>query len=152
MCLGAIGRALVTRQVRRVAVAGADLLSRVCSFLLAKTGTIFFNRCLGPWSWSFGFAPMCLTAIEAAQITRRLCPLRRALLSISFGRAASLSTSAVSGRARWTKAGSPRYKEENARCTNTEPAGTLSPFSSLPQRPRLDLLGQQLVRQVLSVA
>ena len=30
--------------VRRVAVAGADLLSRVCSLLLAKTGTIFFTH------------------------------------------------------------------------------------------------------------
>ena len=29
--------------VRRVAVASADLLSRVCSFLLAKTGTIFLR-------------------------------------------------------------------------------------------------------------
>ena len=29
---------------------------------------------------------------------------------------------------------------------------TLPPFSSLPRRPRLDLLGQQLVRQVVSVA
>ena len=29
---------------------------------------------------------------------------------------------------------------------------TLPPFSSLPRRPRLDLLGQQLIRQVLSVA
>ena len=32
--------------MRRVAVAGADLLSHVCSFLLAKTGTIFFLETL----------------------------------------------------------------------------------------------------------
>ena len=34
---------------------------------------------------------------------------------------------------------------------HTEPC-TLPPFSSLPRRPRLNLLGQQLVRQVVPVA
>ena len=51
MCLSAIWESpgvSVTRSDevhgygRRVAVAGADLLSRVCSFLLAKTGTFFY--------------------------------------------------------------------------------------------------------------
>ena len=43
--LSANGRALVARLGRRVAVASADLLSRVCSFLLANTGT--FLLCTG---------------------------------------------------------------------------------------------------------
>ena len=42
-------------------------------------------------------------------------------------------------------------EEARGRRGNTEPR-TLSPFSSRPQRPRLDLLGQQLVQQVLSVS
>ena len=41
-----LGGHLRRGMVRRVAVAGADLLSRVCSFLLAKTGTIFFQAAL----------------------------------------------------------------------------------------------------------
>ena len=46
---------------------------------------------------------------------------------------------------------SSRYKTREKNLKNARPGGQTAP-TSLPQRPRLDLLGQQLVRQVLSVA